>query len=511
MTSPTYLMYLRKSSESEERQELSIPAQERELQDLARRRGLSFVGEPYREARTAKVPGRPLFGEVMEAIRAGKASGIVCWKLDRLARNPLDGGTIMWALGEGVIREIVTPDRTYTGTGDDKLLMSIMFGMATKYSDDLSDNIRRGQRQALEVGRWPYARKLGYVRDPRTLELVPDPERFAAVQQIWKRVLDRESPLDVLRAMNEDLGLRTPLRPGGGGKPVAKGRLYRILHDPFYAGVMQAGDRRYTGNHRPMVTLEEFERVQDLISGRATCPSARPKHLSFAYRGLIRCGACGALVTAEYTTNRYGTRYTYYHCCRKERRYQYCPERSLEERQLEEQIATFLSGLVLPPRWVERLLPMLEEYVAETDNDRADAQRRIDDEMVRVDRRLVRLRELCVDGVLSEAEYVADRDALALERQKLVQQRDRPQEPTDVELFRDAISFVDRAVSGFQNGTPDERRSLTREVTSNLYLRDRKLLIEAKKPFALLREWPRFPSVCRFWNHVRTSLQVDVR
>ena len=153
--------------------------------DLVTRLGISLASDPIREAMSARRPGRPLFGKVMQSLKEGEADAIVCWHPDRLARNPLDGGEIMWALSQGVIKEIVTPGRTFKNTSDDKLLLAIVFGMATKYTDDLSANVRRGNRQAIEDGRWPSKPPLGYKRafDPvsgnrRHMPIMPDPERF---------------------------------------------------------------------------------------------------------------------------------------------------------------------------------------------------------------------------------------------------------------------------------------------------------------------------------------------
>src|SRR3989339_2289818 len=107
-----YFLYARKSTDVEDKQVLSIDAQLAELQALAKREQLNVV-EVFVEKRSAKMPGRPMFGEMMARIQKGEAQGIVCWKIDRLARNPVDGGQIQWLLQNSVITHIQTHDRGY--------------------------------------------------------------------------------------------------------------------------------------------------------------------------------------------------------------------------------------------------------------------------------------------------------------------------------------------------------------------------------------------------------------
>ena len=89
-----YIIYCRKSSESEERQILSLDSQEETLVQLAKKNGLDVV-EIFRESKSAKKEGRPLFTEVLKLIAKAEIDGIICWKLDRLARNMADGGRII--------------------------------------------------------------------------------------------------------------------------------------------------------------------------------------------------------------------------------------------------------------------------------------------------------------------------------------------------------------------------------------------------------------------------------
>jgi len=119
-----YFIYCRKSSEAEDRQVLSIDSQISELKNLAEKLHLSVI-DIFTESQSAKSPGRPVFNNVLKKINQGKAEGIICWKLDRLARNPIDGGQIIWMLQKGIIKHIQTFDRGYYPE-DNVLLMNVV-------------------------------------------------------------------------------------------------------------------------------------------------------------------------------------------------------------------------------------------------------------------------------------------------------------------------------------------------------------------------------------------------
>lgn len=148
-----YFLYARKSSESEDKQVASISSQIDELKKLASEQGLKIIGV-LTEEKSAKAPGRLVFNQMLQDIHEKKADGILCWKLDRLARNPVDGGNITWMLQQGVLHHIQTFQRGYFPT-DNVIMMSVEFGMANQFILDLSVNTKRGQRNKAQNGWLP--------------------------------------------------------------------------------------------------------------------------------------------------------------------------------------------------------------------------------------------------------------------------------------------------------------------------------------------------------------------
>ena len=132
-----YFIYCRKSSDDEDRQILSIPAQKRELNEFAEKNNLEIAGI-FSEERSAYKIGRPEFNKMLGQVELGIASGLIVWNVNRIARNSKDGGNVIYAIDEGKIVEIRTPSKVYRNEPDDKFYLQIEFTMAKKSSDDNS-------------------------------------------------------------------------------------------------------------------------------------------------------------------------------------------------------------------------------------------------------------------------------------------------------------------------------------------------------------------------------------
>lgn len=374
-----YFLYARKSSEAEDRQAASIDAQKEELLKIAKDQSLQIV-DILEESQSAKKPGRKVFNSMLERIYKGEANGILCWKLDRLARNPVDGGQISWMLQQSAISQIVTFGRTYYPT-DNVLMMQVELGMANQFIRDLSVNVKRGLLKKVRDGWMPSGAPIGYLNTPnkqkgyKTLE--KDPERFPLVRRLFDLVLTGNySIAQIWNISRKEMNLRTVPRKNIGGEHLSRSAVYAILSNPFYYGWFEYplhSGNWHKGAHEPMVTKEEFDRVQKIM-GRTSQPRPRTEERTFAFTGLMKCATCGCSITAQAKVKRCKNgnvhHYVYYNCTKK--KYDSgCTEKHVELKNLDLQIGAILKDIRISEEyrdWAVRHIHEVRKTEAESDS-----------------------------------------------------------------------------------------------------------------------------------------------
>jgi len=489
MTKPSfrYFLYVRKSEEAEDRQVASIPAQIAELKELAKKKNLNIVDE-LSEMKSAKAPGRAVFTEMIARILKGEADGILCWKLDRLARNPIDGGTIIWMLQQNTIKQIETFQRTYKPE-DNTLFMHIEFGMANQFILDLSVNTKRGQRNRAKEGWLPHKPPLGYYNKPdekpdRPSIIDTDSINFPLMKRLWEILLQEKCSIMKLYETAQKLGLKTHRREN-----ISRANFYRLFQNPFYYGHFYWQGELYPGKHEAMITKTEFDLAQSIINGRS---NPRSQQHIFAFTGLIRCGECGASITAEKKTKHQKNgnvhHYTYYRCTKRIN--PKCTQKPIRKDELERQIITILAQIEIPPSFHKWAIKYLKEEQTKEQVDRDEIIKSHQRSMGNCIRKIDNLFNMRVNEEVSAKEYTSKKEQLLKQKQKYEQLIADSHQRIETWLQRaeSLFSFAEIAKNRFEIGSLADKRDILSCLGSNLTLTDRILRFDVGKGLAVFRK-----------------------
>ena len=480
-----HVIYARKSTESEDKQVLSIDSQIQELKLVALKRGLT-VSEVLTESKSAKAPGRAIFGGLMRRVHRGEIAGVLCWKMDRLARNHFDTGQVLQALADGKLPMVITSDRTYTADGNDRFLGNFELGMATKYIDDLRQNVKRGNRARFQRG-WPNFRPPhGYIEDPKTKTVIRDPERWELVRRMWDELITgRMRATEILKAAKNDWGFRTRKTARTGGRPLSSSQLYRMFANPFYMGVIRlTSGETYTGAHERMLSAVEFDRAQRILKRPG---KARPAKHAFTYAGMLRCGRCSTILTPEVHIKPSGNRYVYYRC-HGPSRFDPCTERALPEAALEAKILAELQNLAVDQEAAEWIEDNVKPELAASANQIRTARESIEKSLQAAAAEGEALLGLRLRGQIDDATY--DRKRLEIiDRQTVLRLKlEQPQTTGDelITRLQQVLQFSLTAPFIYAKAGRVLRRQIVEATTSNWTVKDREPLCVAKNPFSIL-------------------------
>ncbi len=340
-----YCLYARKSTESEERQILSIDSQVKEMLQLAEREGLEVVAMK-RESHSAKENGqRPVFNEIIEELRIGKYNGILTWAPDRIARNAGDFARVVDLMDAGILQDIRTFSQSFRNNPNEKFLLTILGGQAKLENDNRGINVKRGLRSRVEAGLWPGVAPVGYLNQKlmdKKCQIIIDPQRAPMVKKMFEKMADDKwSGRKIHHWLKFEINFKSV-----GNHNMALSNIYRVLMNPIYYGVFsypKNSGNWYTGKHEPIISKDLYDRTQEQLKRDNI---VRKSH-EFAFTKLMICGQCGSGISAEekYKQLKDGTvaKYIYYGCGRSKDRH--CKCKYLREEELVEQLLKVLDQI----------------------------------------------------------------------------------------------------------------------------------------------------------------------
>ncbi|MFW0871269.1 MAG: recombinase family protein [Patescibacteria group bacterium] len=373
---------------------MSIDAQVTELRTFAKNEGLHIVDE-FVEKQTAKVPGRPIFGEMMRRIENGEADGIISWHPDRLARNSVDGGQIVYFLDIGTLASLKFPSHWFENTPQGKFTLSMAFVQSKYYVDSLSENTKRGLRQKVRMGIFPSQAPIGYLNDPRTKTIVVEKKSARVIRLAFEKYAQGDMRLEDVAIFLAKHNITTR-----SGKRISKTRAAFILSNPFYVGLFKYAGEIHEGAHEPIIAKKLFDEVQEVLKRRGQ-PDRKSKNEPQPFCGLISCASCGMMITGEHKFKRQKNgnvhEYTYYRCTKK-RKDMKCPESAVREKVLNRQLSSLITSVSLPTDWAEELNRMA---IAEYKNSAQSVSARMKEKEAKIQTISQKLQRL-LDGYLEQ-------------------------------------------------------------------------------------------------------------
>ena len=327
-----YCLYARKSSESDERQTMSINSQIKEMKVLAKRDSLEIL-EIYQESHSAKISNtRPIFNKLLTDITQGKFGGILTWAPDRLSRNAGDLGMLLDLMDQGKLLQVKTFSQSFSNNPNEKFLLMILCSQAKLENDQKGLNVKRGIRAKCEMGWRPGPTPIGYINRSFAgkKDIIIDLDRGKYVTEMFNKVINGESGRQIKKWANKvNFNNKS-------GKPLTLSQVYLMLKNPFYYGEFEypeGGGNWYKGAHKPLVTKKLFNEVRKklLVPQKSKWGSK-----NVLFRKIFKCAGCGATITGEekFRKRKHGDprRHVYYQCSKARNRQ--CKEPMLSERWL---------------------------------------------------------------------------------------------------------------------------------------------------------------------------------
>ena len=482
-----YSAYHRKSTESEDRQILSIDSQIDKSTEMAKSLGIRLKEENiFTESKSAKIANnRPEFRKMVDAIEKGKITGIIAWHADRLSRNAIDSAILVDLMDRNKLIEIVTPGQTFRNTPFDKFMFMLSCTQAKMENDKKAIDVKRGMAKAASMGNFPGVAPVGYINDPYLPKgqkhTSKDPERFEIVRKMWDLMLTgTATPLHIWKVATNEWGLTMR-----NGRKLSRNIIYWILRNPFYAGRFEYPRKSgnwHEGTYEPMITLEEYDRVQAMLGKKG---NPRPKSHIFEFTGMMRCGECDGSITAELKTKRPKNgkvhTYVYYHCTK--RVHKNCTQGSVEVGELKKQIAKEINSIEIPPEFHSFAMKwFISENEKEVSSQRVvlGANQKAYNASVA---KLSRLTDMRASGEIEQEEFIKKQAQYLAEKNKFKKLLDGTDNRVDQwnQTSNEMLTFIEHAQERFNNGTLQTKRSILSTLGSNLIIKDKIISIDMEK------------------------------
>lgn len=476
MSNKKYFSYVRVSTQRQGQTGTSLTEQKAAIERYAQKFNLS-IGRYFEERETAAKQGRPVFLEMLKALKQGRAAGVIIHKIDRSARNLKDWADLGSLIDAGVEVHFASESLDLHSRGG-RLSADIQAVVASDYIRNLREETKKGIYGRLKQGVYPFRAAIGYSDtgkgNPKAIDEIQAP--------LIKKAFELYSKGNIGLIALSDLMYEQGLRNKSGTKVTING-LSTLLHNPFYFGLIKIKKtgEMFAGRHQPIISKALFDQVQTVFEGK-NIPKSE-KHF-FVFRRHIYCARCRNLFIAETQKG-----HIYYRCHTRG-----CTRGATREDSVTGEVLKFLRPLELNNREYQFFK---QEMLKQSDNSRIEFEtgcRRLQLQLEQTADRLSKLADAYVDGVFDKETYINKKNQLLLEEQSIREKQANLRAVSDEAIRKlDAfLELVNSAYLSYESGTPEQKRELVKSIFSNCEIKDKNVSVKPYLEFQLMAERPRF-------------------
>lgn len=471
---PKCVIYARVSSREQEDEGYSIEAQLKLLREYAAKHGYEVVRE-YVEAHSAKEAGRKEFNAMVKFIHSSReVKTILVEKVDRLYRNFTDAVRLGIEEREVVVVLVKQGQIINRDSKSSELFMhNIHLVVARNYIDNLKEETSKGLLAKAESGEFPSKAPQGYINNRETKRIDPHPTTSKLVRRLFNLYATGEYSLDTVSKKIAEEGLKA-----AGGRSISRAEIAFILGNPIYYGMFRWRNKLYRGVHEPIVNKETFDAVQRVMK-RYNKPRRSTKR--FAYRGLLSCGRCGCLYTAEVKKGKY----TYYHCSKSKGP---CDNSFLREEDLDRMFEGFVRSVQPERRALDFIIERLKVRHEGDAAHRREVLGRLRAEMSRLEGKMEKAYNDRLDGTISDDWWKVKSTEwrATIHDTEAAIDRIAKGDAGEFDLGVDLLQLASEATDLFRVRSPDEKRRFLGIMASNFRVDGKSIVPTYKKPFDLL-------------------------
>lgn len=351
--------YARVSSKEQEETGYSLPAQEKLFTDYSANRGFEIKQVFSISESASGAKQRKVFHDMMLFMQKHKINILVCEKVDRLTRNLKDAVVVNDWLEADPARQVHFVKQNLVihenSKSDEKFRWDIEIVLAKKYISNLSEEVKKGQKEKLAQGWLPSKPPIGYktIGDKGHKIHVIDEEKAPIVKKMFELYASGQYSTKRLTEIMIKQGLRTTT-----GNKIGHSRVHQILGDPFFYGMNRWNGSITQGQHEPLIAKELFQHCQEIMHGRKTPTYYKHNPL---FKGVFRCKECGGRITWEIQKGHW-----YGHC----NHYKNCTQTEwIKQTEIDTELVNYIFATTPPDERISELLGWVQDALKESHSD----------------------------------------------------------------------------------------------------------------------------------------------